>query len=235
MSAYVDILFFALIAAGLVWRLTRVLGQRSDDDVPRAGTPYSAATTKANIEAALASLPPAEAAQVNAAFAANWSTGLPNYDIVETATAHHRLLPFLAVDPSFYPGDFITKARKVFPTIVGAFAKGDVKTLEFLTSPGLFKLFATEIERRRDKNETYTVDVKEVKKAIIVDADLDGTTATITVDFTALQAVTHRTAEGRTIGQEDGQVDTTKDRWVFSKDLKSTDPKWILVKTQEIN
>jgi len=243
MSAYIDVIVFAVIAAALLWRLSRVLGQRTENDPPsftqqnarpgasRQNDPYSVAATQKNVEAALASLP----SHVIAQSPTNWSANLPNYDIVANATAHHRLTPFLAVDPTFYPDDFIAKARKAFPAIVNAFGKGDKRTLEFLLAPSLYSDFAAAIDKRANDNEQYDVQVRDVKKALITDARLDGTVATVTVDFTAEQAITHKAANGNVINGEDGHVETTKDRWVFSKDLKSADPKWTLVKTQEID
>lgn len=234
MTNYLDIIFFAVIACILLWRLRGVLGTRSEDDVstrlsgPNGST--SGVATQATIEAAVKALP----SDVIASSPINWSAALPNYDIVATATVHHRLIPFLAVDPGFYPDDFIVKARKAFPTIVTAFSKSDKKTLEFLVSPSLFKAFADQIDARAAKNEVFDVSVQDVKKALITDAQLDGTVATVTVDFTAVQSVLHKSANGNVIGREDGHTETTKDRWVFSKDLKSSDPKWTLVKTEEI-
>lgn len=233
MGAYVDIIFFAVIAGVLLWRLRGVLGERSEGDTPYQNNytpPNSAALTKANVEAALAALP----SHVIAQSPVNWSANLPNYDIVATATVHHRLTPFLAVDPSFYPDDFIQKARKAFPAIVHAFAKGDKKMLEILLSPGLFKAFSDQIDLRKTNHETYDVTVKDVKKALITDADLNGTVATVTVDFTAEQAVTHKDRNGTVIGNDDGHTETTKDRWVFSRDLKSSAPTWTLIRTEEI-
>lgn len=233
MNAYLDIIVFAAIAVALLWRLRSVLGERSESgEPPQLKSGFSnAATTKANIEAALQALP----SHVIAQSPLNWSANLPNYDIVATATVHHQLTPFLAVDPTFYPDDFIQKARKAFPAIVGAFAKGDKRTLEFLVAPNLYQAFADQIDVRVAKNETYEVVVRDVKKALITQARLDGTVAYVTVDFTAEQAITHKSQDGQIVNNEDGHVEKTRDRWVFSKDLKNTDPKWTLMKTEEID
>ena len=234
MAGYWDIVIFAVIAVVLLWRLRSVFGTRNESDAPPVANPFNVVKPAADKEdvkpAALIDGAPA----VQAASPVNWSGSLPNYDIVATATAHHRLLPFAAMAPDFRPDDFIDKAKKAFGLIVGAFANGDKKTLEFLLSPALYKVFADQIDARQS-GDTYQSQLLNIKSAMITDAQLDGTQGIITVDFKAEQSILHKRADSTIVNGLDGTKRTHLDRWVFAKNLKdAADPKWLLIRTEEI-
>lgn len=238
---YMDIILFAVIAVALLWRLRSVLGERSDDE-PEGGlkgadlppqvkekmTERAMQAGVTPLAAGLGAVTKTGRASVNTE---RWTQNLPNYDWVETATVHNHLVPFAAIDPSFRPDDFLEKAKKAFVMIVEAFARGNRQTLEFLLSPGLYRHFLDGIEAREKNNETYQVQFHGITKALIAAAELDGSRARITVDFSAEQSVTQKDGEGRIVNGNAGQKQTMVDRWIFAKDLKDPSPAWILVDT----
>jgi predicted lipid-binding transport protein (Tim44 family) len=228
-NALWDIVLFAVIAGVLLYRLRSVLGERSEDDPP----PFVMKPTTQPVETVAASMPVNEA-PVSGALP-NWATALPNFDLVATATAHHQLGPFAAVDPIFHPSDFLEKAKKAFAMVLTAYSEGNKNTLEFLLSASLFTAFRNQIDARAVEKETYHIQLHGIKKAIISGARLDGTMGEITVDFTAEQTVTHKNAEGQFLGEGDGKRRLTHDRWTFARDLRSQDPVWRLIRTEEID
>jgi predicted lipid-binding transport protein (Tim44 family) len=226
MNAYLDILIFAVIAVVLLWRLRSVLGQRSEDDVPSMKATIQ---TKDGVKD-ITGLATAEFAEGQAAQSdQRWAQGAPDFNAVASATVHNNLAQFLAFDPTFRPRDFQEKARKAYGMIVKAFSEGNRNTLQFLLSPDLYKVFEAQLDEREKNRETYFVQLHSVKTIIIEDAELNGSVARITADFVAEQAITHKDADGRIIEERDGTRDTTKDRWVFERDLKGASPSWLLV------
>ncbi|MDB5478725.1 MAG: hypothetical protein JWM96_1220 [Alphaproteobacteria bacterium] len=219
---YLDIIIFAVIAVALLFRLRSVLGTRSEDE-PQ-GMPMAQARPREDVAAHNG------AALVDPA-SDRWAQNMPNFAIVDTATAHNNLTQFLAVDPSFRPHEFLEKARKAFEIIISAFANGNRNTLEMLLSPSLYQAFIRQVDAREAKRETYFVTLHGIKKAIITDAHLDGTTAHVTVEIFAEQSITHKDDQGRIIDNNDGYRRKTHDRWVFVKDLKEAGPTWRLENT----
>lgn len=227
-NALWDIVLFAVIAGVLLYRLRSVLGERNEDDPP----PFTMKPAAQSVETA-APMMSASDMPVSSALP-NWATALPNFDWVATATAHHQLGPFVAVDPAFHPSDFLEKAKKAFAMVLTAYSEGNKNTLEFLLSASLFTAFRNQIDARAVEKESYYIQLHGIKKAIISGARLDSTMGEITVDVTAEQTVTHKNAEGQLIGEGDGKRRLTHDRWTFARDLRSQDPVWRLIRTEEM-
>ncbi len=230
MNAYLDIIIFAVIAVLLLWRLRAAFGERDENDPPPFSIQFRVETVPAEELHKIQGTPQTETMTVE-----NWRNRLPDFELVETATAHHQLAPFFAADPHFRPEDFLAKARKAFVLVVEAFAKGDKKFLEFMLSPALFAAFENEIDRRTADGEEYKKQIHAIKKAVISKAALDGTVASITVDFIAEQSVTHKRADGSSASGADRGRETTQDRWVFQRDLKSDNPAWKLIATEDLD
>lgn len=234
MDGFFDIIVFALIAGALFWRLRGALGETRDDQPPPfARNPFTATETE--------TADPTEtigdgATAPNNLVQNSWGDRLPDYNLVGSATAHNQLTPLFAISPSFRVDAFLEKAKKAFAMIVTAYATGDRKTLEFLLAPNLYNSFIAEIERRNAAQETYLVAQNNLQKTVISSARLDGTIATVTVDFTAQQTVTHKDANGRTLEHDtNGKPHTTTDRWSFQKDLRDPGPLWQLIKTVDMD
>lgn len=230
-NALWDIVLFAVIAGILLYRLRNVLGERSDDDPPSFTQAFQQKEAGAVIDE------PDSFAQNVAVTGANglpgWATALPNFDWVATATAHHQLTPFAAVDPGFHPQDFLDKAKKAYGMILTAYAEGNRNTLEFLLAPSLAGAFIRQIETREAAHQSYQIVTHGIQKAVIAGARLDGTDAEVTVDFITQQSITHKDANGDVIGDGDGTKRVNHDRWIFAKDLRSADPVWRLIRVEE--
>lgn len=243
MNISLDIIIFAVIAVVLLWRLRGVLGERHEDEPKNNHSIVEQLRQmqkgdNASSADGLAGAPndPVMALQNNARGgdaagydATRWAQDLPNYSIVANATAHNHLAQFLNVDPSFRPDQFLASAQKAFMMIIEAYATNARGTLEFLVAPPLLQRFMNQLDAREERHETYNVQFFGVKKVLISEAELNGTMARITVDFTAEQSILHKDGEGRILNDNDGRRRETSDRWIFQKDLKDPTPSWLLV------
>lgn len=247
-NAYLDIIIFAVVAIVLLFRLRSVFGQRSDQDPPGLQMPKAKAKKESGDlkdVSGSASFPEGIRQQLQPGQAMQgkqpqnpmdrWAQNLPNFNYVSNATTHAVLVQFPALDPSFRPDDFLDKARKAFVLVVQAYSEGNRNSLDFLLSDKLKKVFFAQIDAREAAKEYNHTQFHGIVSAIISDADLSGSVARVTVDFLAEQSITRKNQDGDFIAHFDGRRQTTRDRWVFVRDLKNASPSWVLEDTLAMN
>jgi predicted lipid-binding transport protein (Tim44 family) len=122
-------------------------------------------------------------------------------------------------DPNFEAGYFLQGARSAYEMIVGAFAKGDRDTLRGLLTPKVFDSYVAAIEAREAQGGTGP-EIVRLKNADIAEAELNGDTARVVVKFEA------ELAEGAT------GVRDARERWTFERNIRSSDPNWLLSRVQ---
>jgi predicted lipid-binding transport protein (Tim44 family) len=122
-------------------------------------------------------------------------------------------------DPHFEPGHFLQGARAAYELIVNAFAKGDRDALRGLLTPRVYESYAAAIAARDEKGEAGP-ELVRLKSAEIAEAALSGDTARVIVRFEA------ELAEG-VHGVRDA-----RERWTFERNVRSSDPNWLLSRVQ---
>lgn len=224
--AYLDILFFAMVAAFIAFRLRSVLGRKTGHERPRAD-PISRRTT----------------AQAGERGAADNVVPLPERapappPVEEPAPvaagggpARGEIAAIRRADPSFDPQHFLQGAKVAFGMIVEAFAKGDRAGLRPLLADEVLAQFVGAIDARERAGHTLTTELVGVRDAEIVAAALEGTRARVTVRFTSEQINVTRNAAGEVVEGDPRHIDTVVDVWTFERDTRSRDPNWQLVET----
>lgn len=229
-SFALDIIVFAVIAAVLFFRLRKVLGERQEGEPP----PIDAELLM-RVKNAAQNASPDKTGAITVEPSTSWAQEMPNYQWVANATAHHRLLPLAAVDPSFHPASFLQGARRAYEIIVIAFAKGDLATLESLLTPDLYKTFSEQVIHRQTEGQQQELLLQTMNQAIISDAELNGTQAYVSVDFTTEQNITLRDRQGAIVDGLDGSKQILQERWVFTNDLKDDETLWRLAETDVLD
>ncbi|MCR6644866.1 MAG: Tim44/TimA family putative adaptor protein [Terricaulis sp.] len=131
--------------------------------------------------------------------------------------AGEGLMAIFRADPHFDVEHFIVGARAAYEMIVGAYAKGDRDSLAPLLTPRVFESYSASIAAREEKNEPGP-ELVRLKTGEIVDADLAGDIARITVRFEA------ELAEGA------HGVRDAREKWTFERDVRTGDPNWRLAR-----
>ncbi len=131
--------------------------------------------------------------------------------------AGEGLMAIVRADPQFDVEHFIVGARAAYEMIISAFAKGDRDALSGLLTPRVYDSYVAAITAREAKNEAGP-ELVRLKTGEIVDADLAGDAARITVRFEA------ELAEGA------HGVRDARERWTFERDVRSPDPNWRLAR-----
>lgn len=221
--AYIDILFFAMVAAFIAYRLRSVLGRRTglerhplerrdqQDAQARKGEPMSDPDN-------VVSLPDRR----------NRPDDLPD-DMASDARG--GLAALRAVDPGFDPASFLSGAKAAFGMIVNAFARGDVQTLRPLLAEQVFRNFKAAIAQRESARERLETEIMAEPAAEIVDATLQGRMARVTLRFVSRQINTTRDAQGRVVAGDPARPEEVVDLWTFERDVRSPDPNWLLAET----
>lgn len=228
---FLDIVLFAMVAAFLVLRLRSVLGKKTGHQEPRQD-PISRRQQDAENEGNVVELPNRKTDGPDNAHATDADPigALDPNDPVAAGITQIRI-----ADNNFHPAEFAGGARGAFEMIVQAFAEGDAATLENLLAADVFENFNQAIEQRAEAKESLETTIIGIKSADIIEAEMDGTHAVVTMKFVSEQVNVTRDAEDRIVDGDPNQVTTITDIWTFSRDTKSRDPNWLLVETRSQN
>jgi predicted lipid-binding transport protein (Tim44 family) len=215
---FLDIIFFAMIAAFLVLRLRSVLGKRTGNE-RRPDQWQSAPPAKPVPEGPdnVVELPRPRRSAAEPPAASPAGMGLA---------------AIRAADPAFDTDQFMGGARAAFEMVVHAFAAGDKAMLQPLLSPEVFRQFADAIDNRLRAGETLTTDLVGIKTLVIAGAGMEGGNAAVTLRYTSEQVNVLRDAHGEIVEGDPTRVTEVVDEWTFRRDTRTDDPNWLLVATR---
>ncbi len=226
-----DVLIYAIVAAGLVFWLRSILGTRHGDERERPN-PYTAEQSGKilnNGELVEASaLVPGEEDRI-----IQLSQHPTNKFSINGKQAESGLLDIYGADKSFGIEHFLEGAQDAFILIVEAFAKGDLDTLRSLLSETVYASFSNEIEARKARGETVSTEIHAIRRMEVTDAFLRDRTAYITIRFTADETCVIRDEEGMILSGNPERITEMVDVWVFAREVRSRDPRWLLVETRD--
>lgn len=226
---FLDIIIFAAIAVFLGLRLRGVLGRRTGNerqqrDPFKRPVPESRDETGRDKVIPLPDRNRAPGAEPAPADIAKPETGgLPG------------LAQIRGADANFDPQGFLGGARAAFEMIVGAFAAGDAAALKPLLSDEVFENFNGAIKARAKAKETLETTLVGISSAEIIEAELQGRTAVVTVKFVSEQINVTKDAERRIVDGDPAAVATITDIWTFARNTRARDPNWTLVATRSPN
>jgi len=134
-------------------------------------------------------------------------------------------------DRNFETEHFISGAKKAHELIVTAYAKGDRETLRPLLNDEVYGTFEHALREREGRGETVKFTLVGYKDVKISHASLKGRIAEITVNFGVQFISSTSNASGAVIEGDPAAVRDVTDIWTFSRDLRGSDPNWMLVAT----
>jgi len=206
-----SIVFFAVIAAVLLFQLYNVLGKK------------------------VGRQPEDNAHKAKSAKAAILAPGLPK-TVDAKAQQGPVMDPALAAaisglkerDPAFDPARFVEGARQAYETIVRAYARGDREALRPLLTDKVMTSFDAGITHREQAGIVEAVELVSPPRADIELASVEDNLAKARVRFLA---------EVRsTVTQDGGEIQTTERRtaevWTFERKLGTSDPNWSLARVE---
>jgi predicted lipid-binding transport protein (Tim44 family) len=222
---FADIIFLAMVAVFLVLRLRGVLGRRNGNERPPGNIFGESPEDKGGDRETdnVIRLPERNRRPVDEVGAAEEEPQTP-------LAASLRAIG--QADANFDPDGFIGGARAAFEMIVGAFAAGDIKTLKPLLALEVYNPFAEAIQARTANGEILSTEIIGIRKAEIIEAELRGSDAVITVRFVSEQVNMTKDKDGKVIDGNPQIIENLIDLWTFSRDTRSRDPNWLLISTR---
>lgn len=242
MDGKIDIftLLFLVLAVVIILRLRSVLGRKSSEDdarVERYKAEQRARAAAAQAQEKVVTLPRRDRPEgaPDKAVATTAATGIE--EKVRTLASGNvpladGLLSIARADRNFDPEHFVIGARQAYEMIVTAFAEGNRKTLKGLLSRDVFDGFASVLSDRESRGEQIDQSFVGINKADIVEAELKGGTAHVTVRFVSELISATRDREGSVVAGDPKRIKEVIDIWTFARDVASRDPNWKLVATQ---
>jgi predicted lipid-binding transport protein (Tim44 family) len=212
----VEIIILAMVFLFVGLRLWSVLGRRTGHEQPIvkpvevAGSPAAISRPTADVT------PPAASAEPT---------------VESRATDGVRAIS--AADSSFDVSRFLEGAQAAYRMVLEAYWKGDVTELDRLADVGVRDAFANAIAERKEAGHVLDSRLIGIERAVVERASLNNQMATLTVRFDADIAAVTRDAEGNAIAGSLTDAIQTHDVWTFSRHVRSDDPNWILVETDE--
>jgi len=216
MDLTVGIVLLAMIALFVGLRLYSVLGQRTGAEQRPLTRPEATPSTETKA--------PAPEAKTGASEPSGFA-------FEQGAASGIRAI--ISADPDFDVARFLEGAQGAYRMVLEAFWKGDREELAFLATDEVRDAFETAITEREAAGHKLENRLVAIERAAIDDARLDGRVAEIEVRFDAFIAAVTRNKEGEVIAGSLSDAVPTKDLWTFQRDLKSRDPNWRLVETDE--
>lgn len=230
-----DIILIGLVAVFLILRLRSVLGKRTGNERPPAQDPFAPPPAPPKAPQRIGTDAPQgndNVVPMPAPRTAQPTSGPGGIRATVMPTASAGVSAIRAADPGFDPLGFAGGARAAFTTIVEAFAKGDTAPLKALLDPPTYASFEQAIRGRAERNEKAECTLIGFEASDIAQAAMQGDFAEVTVRFVSEQINVTRNSEGQVADGNPNEVQKVIDLWTFRRNTKSSDPNWLLVKTE---
>ena len=133
--------------------------------------------------------------------------------------------------PSFDLVDFMQKAPRAFEYIAVAFSKGDKDSLKPLLNDNIYRSFEKAIDERNERNETAEFSLIGFKSIKLTDAKMSGNDVELTVEFETEQTNIVKNSAGEVVAGDPTYIETVTDIWTLKKNMRSSDPVWVLTAT----
>jgi predicted lipid-binding transport protein (Tim44 family) len=231
-----------IVAVVVIFMLRNVLGRRTPEDEARIDKNMRAQQAQERAAAAqdkVVALPRR----------GGDATPVPATAEAPTADAEARVKAFAAgnaaiegglmqlsrTDGSFDPKHFLEGAKQAYEMIVTAFAEGNRKVLKDLLSKEVYDGFCEAIADRESRSEQIDQSFVGINKANIVEAEVKGNLAQLTVKFVSQLISATRDKAGVVIHGDPQKIKEVTDIWTFAREVGSRNPNWRLVATQPQN
>lgn len=225
---YIDIVFLAIMAAFIFYKLVTVLGRRTGNERQRYN-PYGPKAKPTEVEG--------EASAPRAQPAPQSSRREREERLAEIAPKGSPLAQGLTqiqlADRTFDVDNFLAGARIAYEMIVTAFAKGDRRALRPLLDDALYRSFEDAINAREKRGESIESSFVGIRSAEIGDAQLRNKMAEITVRFVSEMISCTKNADGAVIQGDPTTVNEVRDLWTFAREVRASDPNWKLIATAQ--
>ena len=138
-------------------------------------------------------------------------------------------------DENFTVNEFLSGARSAYEWILMSFEKNEIDEIRELLSEEVAEAFDAVVDQRVSQGLTIEAEFIGIRKMKLVEATYSSNTKTaeISVSFVGEMTSVVKNSSGEIVEGDPKQIKRQKDTWTFSKDIKSSNPNWLLVATGE--
>ena len=129
--------------------------------------------------------------------------------------------------------NFLKGARIAYETIITDFSDSDNKLIDSkpLLGKKIYNQFKEALSDRESKGNFAEITFIGIKSAVIKTHKKVENSLEVTVDFVSEIITCIKDKDKKIISGDGEKIKTVYDSWVFSKDLKSNNPNWLLIDT----
>ena len=129
--------------------------------------------------------------------------------------------------------DFLKGAQIAYETIITDFSDSDNKLIASkpLLGKKIYDQFKEALSERESKNNFAEITFIGIKSAAIKTHKKVEDSIEVTVDFVSEIITCIKDKDKKIISGDAEKIKTVYDTWVFSKDIKSSNPNWLLIDT----
>ena len=129
--------------------------------------------------------------------------------------------------------EFLKGAEIAYETIITDFSDSDNKLIASkpLLSKKIFDQFKEALEERERRGQFAEITFIGIKSALVKSYKKVENSFEVTVDFVSEIITCVKDKEKKIISGDSEKIKTVYDTWVFSRDLKSNNPNWLLIDT----
>ena len=137
----------------------------------------------------------------------------------------------MKADPSFDEKEFLKGAESAFKIIINAYASSDLEKLKPLLDYDLYNSFIKSISEREARQETQHLDIKSINSFDILNISIEESIVSITLKIISDQ-IKYIVDKNDKVVEGNMEIhETIRDKWVFERDISSSNPNWKLVET----
>ena len=129
--------------------------------------------------------------------------------------------------------DFLNGAEIAYETIITDFSDSDNKLIasKSLISKKIHDQFKEALQDRENKGHFAEITFIGIKSATIKTHKKIEDSLEVTVDFVSEIITCIKDKDKKIVSGDSEKIKTVYDTWVFSKDIKSSNPNWLLIDT----
>ena len=128
--------------------------------------------------------------------------------------------------------DFVKGAKIAYETIITDFAKGKLKDIKSLLDKNVYQQFEEAIKDRNAKNLSSETTFIGINSAEVKEHQQNKNMLEVTVEFVSEIISCVKDKDNKVISGDPEKIKKVLDTWKFSKDIRSSNPNWLLIDTQ---
>jgi predicted lipid-binding transport protein (Tim44 family) len=128
--------------------------------------------------------------------------------------------------------DFLKGAKIAYETIITDFASGNLKNIKSLLDKKIYGQFNNAIKERMEKEHISETTFIGINSASIKEHKKKENILEVTVEFVSEIISCLKDKDKKILSGDPKKIKKVYDTWIFFKDMKLSNPNWLLIDTQ---